>query len=112
MKPYRNSSALSRLVSVERMTGEKDEYGNPVWETFFTAYAQVADRAGSETLIVSQEKRVSTAKTTFTFRNTHQSVAILPTMRIIWRGFKHEILSGPIFSDDRNFASVEAVRRY
>lgn len=112
MKPYRNSSSLSRLVKVEQKTGASDQYGNPIWETFFTAYAQVADRVGSETLIISQEKRVSTAKTTFVFRNTQQSAAILPTMRIVWHGFKHEILSGPVFSDDRNFVSVEAVRRY
>lgn len=112
MKPYRNSSALSRLVKVEQKTGASDRYGNPVWETFFEAYAQVSDRIGSETLINSQEKRVSTAKTTFIFRANQQSEAITPTMRIVWHGFVHEIISGPIFSDDRNFVTIEAVRRY
>lgn len=112
MRPFSDSSRLSRLVRVERMSGQKDEYGNPVWEEFFTAYAQVADRPGSETLITSQEKRVSTAKQSFTFRETQQSAAILPTMRIIWKGFVHEILTAVVFSDDRNFVTVEAVRRY
>ena len=112
MKPYRNSSALSRLVKVEQKTGASYQNGNPVWETFFEAYAQVSDRIGSETLINSQEKRVSTAKTTFIFRANQQSEAITPTMRIVWHGFVHEIISGPIFSDDRNFVTIEAVRRY
>lgn len=112
MKPYRNSSALSRLVKVEQKTGASDKSGNPIWETFFEAYAQVSDRIGSETLINSQEKRVSTAKTTFIFRANQQSEAITPTMRIVWHGFIHEIISGPIFSDDRNFVTIEAVRRY
>lgn len=112
MKPYTNSSALSQIARVERKTGAADAYGNPEWETFFEAYAKVADRAGGESLITSQNKRVSTAKTTFTFRATMQSAAIVPTMRIIWRGFVHEILTPLIFSDDRNFVSVEAIRRY
>lgn len=112
MKPYRNSSALSKFVKVERKTGASDQYGNPLWETFFEAFAQVSDRIGSETLITSQEKRVSTAKTTFTFRANQQSEAITPAMQIVWHGFAHNIISGPIFSDDRNFVIIEAVRKY
>ena len=111
-KPYADSSALSSLARVERQTGESDEFGNPEWEECFTAYAKVSDRAGGEALINSQNKRVSTAKTTFTFRTTLQSAGILPTMRIIGRGFVHEILTPVVYSDDRAFVSVETVRRY
>ena len=112
MKPYTNSSALSERVEVERESGDVDAWGNKLYETFFVAFAKVADRAGGETLINSQNKRVSTAKTTFTFRTTLQSAGILPTMRIIWRGFVHEILTPVVYSDDGAFVSVETVRRY
>ena len=112
MKPYTNSSALSERVEVERESGDVDAWGNKVYKTFFVAFAKVADRAGGETLINSQNKRVSTAKTTFTFRATAHSAAIVPTMLIKWRGFVHEILTPIIFTDDRNFINVEAVRRY
>ena len=112
MKPSSNSSELSNRVKVERQSGAKDAWGNPQWEEYLSAHAKVADRAGGETLVNSQNKRVSTAKTTFTLRANPKSAGILPTMRIIWRGFVHEILTPVIFSDDRNFVSVETVRRY
>lgn len=112
MTPYSDSSKLSHKVRVERKGDKTDEWGSPVWEEFFTAYAQPADRAGGESLISSQNKRVSTARTMFTFRATPKSAAILPTMRIVWNGFNHEILTPVVFSDDRAFVSVETVRRY
>lgn len=112
MKPYSNSTKLDKIVTVERQAAESGEWGERAYEKFFTAYAQVSDRAGGETLITSQNKRVSTAKTTFTFRATQDSVQINPKMRILLNGFVHEILTPTIFSDDRNFVSVEAVRRY
>ena len=112
MKPYSNSTKLDKLVKVVQLSGQKDDKGNPLYEDFFTAYAQVADRAGAETLDNSQNKRVSTAKTTFTFRATEQATQILPTMLVIWRGFEHEILTPTIFSDDRLFVSVETIRKY
>lgn len=112
MKPFSNSSELSNRITVERESGTKDEWGNPQWEEYLSAYAKVADRAGGETVVNSQNKRVSTAKTTFILRANPKSAGILPTMRIIWRGFIHEILTPTIFSDDRNFVSVETLRRY
>lgn len=112
MKPYSNSTKLDKLVKVMKPTGAKDAKGNRLYEEFFSAYAQVSDRAGGETLVNAQNKRVSTAKTTFTFRATEQATQILPTMLVVWRGFEHEILTPTIFSDDRLFVSVEAVRRY
>ena len=56
----------------------------------------------------AENKIISTAKTTFTFRATEQVKQITPNMRIVWRGFVHIILSPVIFSDDRAFVSIEA----
>lgn len=107
-----NSSKLSELVVVERKTLKQDKDGNPVWEEYYKGYAYVIDRAGGEALISSQNKRVSTAKTMFTFRSSVISANILPTMRIVWRGLVHEILTPTIFSSDRNYVTVETVRQY
>ncbi|GEM_PF-2731825 len=54
MKPYADSSALSSLARVERQTGESDEFGNPEWEEYFTAYAKVSDRASGATLTIDK----------------------------------------------------------
>lgn len=111
MKPYSNSTKLSERIEVKRISG-RDEYGNEIWSTLFETYAQVSDRAGNEALVSAQEKRVSTAKVTFTMRLTQKSAQILPTDIVVWRGFEHQILTPTIFSDDRVFVSIETVRRY
>ena len=113
MKPFANSSALSCKAEVFRKKAEAaDEWGNPAYESAGVFWCGAKDRAGSETLITSQNKRVSTAKTTFTFRANKFTEAITPDMRIFWRGADFNIISGPIYSDDRNFLIFEAVREF
>ena len=112
MKPYSNSTKISHIVTVQSKTGQKDDLGNWIWADFLTTYAQVSDRVGSEMFMDAENKIISTAKTTFTFRATEQVKQITPNMRIVWRGFVHIILSPVIFSDDRAFVSIETRREY
>ena len=112
MKPYANSSRLSHKAEILAKTGDSDEWGNPVWKSLGICWCDVRDRLGSETLVSSQNKRVSTRRTTFTMRSTPFTNAITPTMRISWHGQTHEILSGPVFTDDRNCVQFEGVAYY
>lgn len=112
MKPYSNSSRLSNKAEILRKTTDTDEWGNPRWQYVGVLWCDVKDRAGTEILINSQNKRVSTAKTTFTFRANALAQSIRPDMRIKWRGVDFNILSGPIFTDDRAFVIFEAEREF
>lgn len=111
-KPYTNSSALSSRATFKRRAAERDAAGNIVWETVGVCWASAQDRPGGEFLLGAQNKRISTAKTTFTVRSTELTRSITPAMRIEWRGFDFNILSGPIFTDDRNFVQFEGEREF
>ena len=112
MKPSTDSSRLSEIVKVLVKSEMPDEWGNYTWAEFLKTYAKVADRAGNEVLINSQNKRVSSARTMFVMRDTPKTRAILPTMKIVWRGLAHNILTPPVFTDDRIFLMFETVRDY
>ena len=113
MKPFANSSQLSNKVNVMKKDSTNvDEWGNPRWNIVGVCWCEVRDRAGSETLITAQNKRVSSAKTTFTMRTTSLTQSITADMKFDWRGFSFGILSGPIYSDDRNFVSFETERQF
>ena len=99
-------------MSVRQKTGEYDAFGNPIWNVIGTFWCGVQDRAGNETLISSQEKRVSSAKTLFTLRANATTTAINAAMEFAWNGYTFNIISGPIFSDDRNFVTFETARDY
>ena len=112
MKPFTNSSALSSRATFKRRDDRLDLYGNPVWVDVGVCWASTQDRPGREFLLGAQNKRISTAKTTFTVRATELTRSITPAMRIVWRGLNFNILSGPIFTDDRNFLQFEAEREF
>lgn len=112
MKPFTNSSALSSRAEFLRRSDERDADGNIVWETAGVCWVSAHDRAGGEFLLGAQNKRISTAKTTFVVRSTEFARSITPAMRIRWRGFDFNILSGPIFTDDRNYVQFEAERDF
>lgn len=111
MKVKFKSTDFNEVAEVLNQTGN-DALGEPIYSRYCISFAHVKDIAGNETLIDSQNKRVSTAKTTFTFRSTPETRNILPTMKIRWSGYDHNILTPVVFSDDRLFVSVDAVRTY
>lgn len=112
MKPYSNSSRLTNKARILKKSGKTSDWGNPMYESVGVCWCDVKDRAGGEVLLDSQNKKVSTAKTTFTFRLTPITAQITPDARIQWRDLSFSILSGPIYSDDRAFVSFEAERKF
>ena len=111
MTPYATSSALSQRITIEAKANRTSQFGGMLWEPLFTLWAGVKSRLGNETLISSQNKRVSTSRTTFTLRRSAQAESITPAMRALWCGAPYEILS-VMETDDRNFILLEAERRY
>lgn len=112
MKPYQTSTQLSNKAKVLKKSGQTDEYGNPLYDVVGVFWCAVKDRIGGETLVNSQNKKVSTARATFTMRASAITEAINPTMLIEWRNYRFDILSGAVFSDDRNFVSFECERKF
>lgn len=111
MKPFANSSNLSERITVQEKSDTPTQYGALVWDNVFEIWAGVKSRLGNETLVNTQNKRVSTSRTTFTVRRTPQAERITPAMRILWRGKSYGILS-IIETDDRAFLQIEAERKY
>ena len=110
MKPYTTATALSNKAEIFQKADRSDVWGNPVWESLGVCWCSVRDRLGNETLENAQNKRVSHVRTTFTFRSHALTQSITPAMRIVWRGQTFNILSGPVYTDDRNFVQFEGER--
>lgn len=111
MKPFATSSNLSERIIVQVKSDTPTQYGALIWNDFLKIWAGIKSRIGSEALVNTQNKRVSTSRTTFTVRRTSQTESITPAMRILWRGNPYGILS-IIETDDRAFLQIEAERKY
>ena len=101
MKPFATSSNLSERIIVQVKSDTPTQYGALVWNDLLKIWAGVKSRLGSETLVNSQNKRVSTSRTTFTVRRNAQTETITPAMRILWRGNPYGA-----------FLQIEAERKY
>lgn len=113
MNPFSNSSKLSEKVNVLKKDAQNtNEWGKPSYTLLGVCWCSVKDKIGNETLISEQNKRVSTAKTTFTMRLSSFTDSITPDMKFEWRGHRFNILSGGVYSADRNFITFEAERQY
>jgi head-tail adaptor len=79
---------LRQRVTFQQRTLAQDTGGalTPVWSNVATVYAEVRSPAGIERFVQETEQRVATATHQVRFRNGAAGVAIVPSMRVTWRG--------------------------
>lgn len=96
MAVARNAGQRDQLITIEARAAGQDALGqaNGSWATYATLWASARPMTGREQFASGQMQ----AQAPVTFRTDYRT-DILPTMRVVWNGQPHEIVSPPLDVD-------------